>query len=123
MIQDLINAIPKQVPLRNLVEINLKQYQNRSIKELIYDENIEGTDADPACYVDRFYDPIISKDLDIKKNETNYDVNKNPKYFLDNLVDESLRKNSRSTSKAENDSIIENWKPQGRLIKTLYTSN
>ena len=109
--------------MKSYVEINLKQYQNRNIKELIYDENVEGTDADPASYVDRFYDPIIPKYLDIKVNETNYDVNKNPKYYLDNLIDESLRKTARTTSNVENDNIMESWKPQGRLINTLYTSN
>ena len=150
LIQAMIDSIPKHLPSnKNFDENWIFPFKNFSISKARYNDDFDLNQGNISEYVEKYYYPMKPIDLDIRRNESNYDINKSQRlpnrsaYDIHNLefynsvkglvlVDENLlsgcsknymiKRTTEMDSGEDNGAIID-WHPKGRLIDTIYPVN
>lgn len=151
LIQELLNAIPKQTPHKPFSESRGKGGSNRSylIRKVMDNENYDEQYEDLSQFIEWYYYPMESVDLDIKHNENNFGLNKTQRHpkksaydvyyqelynsvkgllvvdpgYLSGSSHSGMIKRSADLGTPEEEGVIGDWHPRGRLINTIYPVN
>ncbi|CAI2359602.1 unnamed protein product [Moneuplotes crassus] len=148
LIQSMIDCIPKFLSSKSLTDQDLR-YINYQITKARWKEDFDISPEECEQYVEKYYYPMKSIDLDIKSNESNYGVNhpqRKPnksaydvhhlefynsakglvlvdQHLLTGSSGESIIKRSADLGSSEDEGVISQWHPKGRLIDTIYPVN
>jgi hypothetical protein len=144
----MIDSIPKYPAYKSSKEEDMK-ISNYQLTKARYREDLNPQFESLDQYVEKYYYPMQSVDLDIKQNENNYGVNKyqrppkksaydvHEQEFYNSvkglvLVDQnqlsgsvtnSMIKRNIEMGNLEDEGLIGDWHPKGRLINTIYPVN
>jgi WD40 repeat protein len=144
----MINSIPKYPAQKSNIQED-KNTSGYTLTKARYREDFNPNFESLDQYVEKYYYPMKSVELDIKQNENNYNINKyhrppkksaydvHEQEFYNSvkglvLVDQnqlsgsvmhSMIKRSIEAGNLEDEGLIGDWHPKGRLINTVYPVN
>jgi hypothetical protein len=146
----MIDCIPKfQGRRMSSREMKAEDIVNPRITTATFRQDFDENYEDLSQYVEKYYYPMPSIELDIKQNENNYGVNRSQRIpnksaydihqqdfynsvkglvlvdqnLLSGSVSNSMIKRSIDVGGQDEEGVIGDWHPRGRLINTLYPVN